>query len=164
MNDNCKNSGNIWGIRNDKMLLNSKRFKLKWISDKDNCLWFLTCTGVDVGWISPADQGTGVSGGVPSFPGFHFVTGIVQVTSIICTCMHKDGWKVLEATPRNLHLALPVATPGAVSMVTIWQFFISRSFRISFVCRSLFRAQEEHHWEVTWGRGRGACNGLARPF
>ena len=39
--------------------------------------------------------------------------------SVICKCMHKDGWKVLGATPRNLHLTQSVATPGAVSMVTI---------------------------------------------
>ena len=51
------------------------------------------------------------------FPGVLFFRE--DGASIICTCMHKDGWKVLEATPRNLHLALPVATPGAVSMVTI---------------------------------------------
>ena len=55
------------------------------------------------------------------FPGVPFCNG--NSASIICSCMHKDGWKVLEATPRNLHLALPVATPGAVSMVTV--FFLS---------------------------------------
>ena len=73
---------------------------------------------MDIGWTCPASQGNDISERWGcKFPGVPFCKE--NGASIICTCMHEDGWEVLEATPRNLHLALSVGTPGAVSMVTI---------------------------------------------